>query len=95
MSTPQSFEDFESNARAAGYDEVLVRQWQPGQVLDTHVHPFEVKALVVAGGFTLTEGEQRRELQAGDSFALARNTPHAEHYGPDGATFWVARRHAG
>ena len=94
MSTA-TFAEFESTARAQGFDEVLVREWQPGQVANTHVHPFAVKALVVAGEFKLTEGERSRTLQAGDSFELARDTPHAEHYGPDGATFWVARRHSG
>ena len=90
-----TFTEFESAARAQGFDEVLVREWQPGQVIDTHVHPFAVKAQVVAGEFKLTEGERSRTLQAGDSFELARDTPHAEHYGPEGATFWVARRHSG
>ena len=93
MSTA-TFAEFECTARAQGFDEVLVREWQPGQVIDTHVHPFAVKALVVAGQFKLTEGEHSRMLHAGDSFELARDSPHAEHYGPDGATFWVARRHA-
>ena len=90
-----TFAEFESAARAQGFDEMLVREWQPGQVIDTHVHPFAVKARVVAGEFKLTEGERSRTLQAGDSFELARDTPHAEHYGPEGATFWVARRHSG
>ena len=77
-----------------GFDEVLVREWQPGQVLDTHRHPFAVKALVVRGEVWLTEGEQVRHLRAGDGFELAREVPHAERYGDEGATFWVARRNA-
>ena len=32
-----------------GFDEVLERKWQPSLVLDTHTHPFAVKALVVEG----------------------------------------------
>jgi len=90
-----SYEAFATAARAEGYDEVLVREWQPGQVLDTHRHPFAVKALVVRGELWLTEGEQVRHLKAGDGFELAREMPHAERYGEQGATFWVARRHAG
>lgn len=92
--TDTTYADFEAAARAEGFDEVLVREWRPGQVLDTHVHPFSVKALVVAGEFTLTEAERSRTLRAGDRFELARDTPHSEHYGPEGATFWAARRHA-
>jgi uncharacterized RmlC-like cupin family protein len=32
-----------------------------------------------------------KHLQAGDFFRLARDVPHAEHYGSEGATVWVAR----
>jgi hypothetical protein len=33
-----------------------------------------------------------RHLTAGDHFALARETPHSERYGAEGATYWVARK---
>jgi hypothetical protein len=79
--------------RAAGYDEVVERAWAPGTVVDTHTHPFDVNALMVAGEMTLTlAGEAPRRLRAGDTFQLAADVPHAEQYGPDGATYWVARR---
>jgi AraC-like ligand binding domain len=79
-----SFEAFEAAARAAGFDEV---------VLDTHTHPFAVDALVVRGSVTLHSAGQQRLVSAGQGFELAPEAPHAEHYGPEGATFWVARRH--
>lgn len=94
MSDSFSFEAFEASTRAQGFDEVLVREWAPAQVVDTHRHPFDVKALVVRGDFSLTVGEQARTLRAGDAFEIARDVPHAERYGAEGATFWVARRHA-
>jgi quercetin dioxygenase-like cupin family protein len=89
-----SFQRFVSTARAEGFDEVLVREWAPGQVVETHRHPFAVKALVVRGDFWLTQGEHTRHLRAGDAFELARDVPHAERYGDAGATFWAARRHS-
>mgnify|MGYP003429153894 FL=1 len=89
-----TYDEFESAARAEGFDEVLVREWQPGQVIDTHRHPFAIKVLVARGEFWLTEGEQVRHLRAGDRFELARERPHAERYGDEGATFCVARRNA-
>jgi quercetin dioxygenase-like cupin family protein len=88
-----TYDAFETAARAAGFDEVLVREWQPGQVLETHRHPFAVKALVVRGELWLSEGERVRHLRAGDGFELERDVPHAERYGDEGATFWAARRH--
>jgi quercetin dioxygenase-like cupin family protein len=88
-----TFEAFEAAARAQGFDEVLVREWAPGVVLEAHRHAFAVKALVVRGDFWLTEGERVRHLRAGDRFELMRDALHAERYGDQGATFWAARRH--
>ena len=91
---PASFDAFEASAREHGFDEVIVREWAPGQVLETHRHPFVVNAWVVRGEVALTQGDSTRVLRAGDSFRLERDEPHAERYGNEGATFWVARKHA-
>jgi len=87
-----SFEDFTAGARAEGFDEVLERDWPPGTVLEPHAHPFAVKAVVVRGEMWLTVGDATRHLRPGDTFELERDVPHAERYGGDGATYWVARR---
>jgi quercetin dioxygenase-like cupin family protein len=89
-----TFEAFQADALNRGFDEVLVREWTPGQQTGTHTHPFAVEARVVRGDFVLTVGDQARELAAGDGFELAPEVPHSESYGPEGATFWVARRRA-
>ena len=94
MSLPPTFEAFETQAKAQGYDEVLVREWAPAMVVETHTHPFDVTAWVVRGEFKLTVGEEQCLLKAGDPFSLKRNIPHVEHYGPEGATVWVARANA-
>lgn len=87
-----TFEDFAATMRARGFDEVVERQWAPGLVLPTHTHPFAVEALVVAGEMWLTVGADVRHLVPGDTFVLDREAAHAERYGPEGATYWVARR---
>jgi tRNA pseudouridine32 synthase/23S rRNA pseudouridine746 synthase len=87
-----TFEAFQQQALAEGFDEVLERTWEPNTVLDTHTHPFAVKARVVAGQMWLSVGTQKRYLTPGDEFTLAREEPHAEQYGPEGATYWVARK---
>lgn len=91
MNTP-TFTEFSEQALASGFDEVLERSWEPLTVLDTHTHPFAVKALVVRGEMWLTVGEHTQHLRAGDPFTLARDVAHAERYGAEGATYWVARR---
>jgi hypothetical protein len=88
----RSFEAFATAARARGFDEVLERDWPPATVLESHRHPFAVEALVVRGEMWLTVGDNTRHLVPGDAFELERDVPHAERYGPDGATYWVARR---
>lgn len=92
-----SFETFKQQALAEGFDEVLERTWEPNTVLDTHTHPFGVKARVTAGQMWLTHTDangksQKRYLTPGDEFTLPPNEPHAEQYGPEGATYWVARK---
>jgi hypothetical protein len=92
MAAHESFAEFEAQARADGFDEVLERQWPADAVLDTHTHDFAVRALVTRGELWLSCGGQTRHLRAGDRFSLEREMPHAERYGASGATYWVARR---
>ena len=87
-----SFAVFESNARAAGFDEAIVRDWAPNTVVETHAHPFDADELVTQGEMWLTCGATTRHLKPGDTFSLASGDLHAERYGPQGATYWVARR---
>ncbi len=88
-----TFDEFRTAMLAAGYDEVLERPWAAGQVVPHHTHPFEANALVVQGEMWLTvDGATERRLVAGDRFHLQPHQPHDERYGPEGATYWVARR---
>lgn len=87
-----TFRQFESDTLARGYDEVVERRWEPLQVVDHHRHPFDADAVVVQGEMWLTEGDVTRRLGSGDMFTLHADAPHAERYGEDGATYWVARR---
>lgn len=92
MTTSPTFGAFEASARAAGFDEVLERRWPAGAIVDSHTHAFAVQALMVQGELWLTVGDETRHLCPGDTFALERDVAHAERYGADGATYWVARR---
>jgi quercetin dioxygenase-like cupin family protein len=90
---PTSFELFEREARADGFDEVMQREWQPDTVLPEHTHPFDAYAVVVRGEMWLSCGGKTRHLKPGETFSLPKDTPHSERYGNQGASYWVARRH--
>jgi quercetin dioxygenase-like cupin family protein len=87
------FEEFRQAAMAAGFDEVLQREWPANAVIETHTHPFRAKALVVQGEMWLTIDGVTQHLLSGSEFELAREQAHAERYGAAGATYWVARQH--
>ncbi|NBY34188.1 MAG: cupin domain-containing protein [Betaproteobacteria bacterium] len=90
MSTP-TLETFTTQSMDEGFDEILVREWAADLKIDTHTHPFDVSAYVQRGEYWLTVGDKVTHLKAGDYFRLARNIEHAELYGAEGATVWVAR----
>jgi mannose-6-phosphate isomerase-like protein (cupin superfamily) len=91
VNQPQPFSEFDAAERARGCTEVLARSWQPNTVVDEHTHPFRARALVVQGEMWLTVDGQTQHLRPGDRFELPPGTPHSERYGPQGATYWVAR----
>lgn len=88
----ESYEDFVARAKAGGFDEILVREWAPNQLNGLHQHPFDTHALVVKGEFWLTIAGTERHISVGQYFDVARGIEHEERYGPEGATFWAARR---
>ena len=94
MDAPQRFADFEAAERVRGCSEVVVRSWDAETVLDTHSHPFRARALVVEGEMWLTIGDVTHHLRPGDRFEVALGQAHSERYGPQGATYWVARSNA-
>jgi quercetin dioxygenase-like cupin family protein len=93
-SLQQSFADFEALLRSQGFDEVLEKKYSPLTVIDTHVHSFAPKALVVRGEMWLTVEGHTEHLVPGSTFELEPKVPHAERYGADGATYWVGRRNS-
>jgi len=88
-----TYDAFRAHPLLRGADEVLERHWLPNQVVDEHTHPFDADAVVTAGEMWLVQGDATQHLLPGDTFRLPAGTPHSERYGPQGATYWVARRH--
>lgn len=90
--TLTSLDQFEREAKADGYDEVLQRDWTADSLVRDHTHPFDAYAVVVQGEMWLTCDGATRHITPGGTFSLPRNTVHSERYGSQGVSYWVARR---
>lgn len=88
----ETFESFQLRKLQEGFDQVLIRDWDPGFSNESHVHPFDTEAIVAEGEFWLTMNGQTLHYQKGDTFRVNRDVIHHERYGPEGAIFWAARK---
>jgi quercetin dioxygenase-like cupin family protein len=86
--------DFETGLKRAGYLEIETKQAMPDLSTQAHSHPFDVRALVLAGEVTLISQGQSRTYRAGEIFEMAAGCEHSERHGPEGTKCLVGRRHA-
>lgn len=92
MKSHDNLIEFTSQAMDDGFDEIIQKDWEPNLSIPNHTHPYDVRVQVAAGQVTLKLGETAQTYAAGQGFYLARDVEHAEQYGPQGASFWVARK---
>jgi quercetin dioxygenase-like cupin family protein len=92
LTDKKTFQEFETEALAQGFDEVVERVWPPAIEVAEHTHAFRARAIVIAGEMWLTVDAVTRHIGVGDGFDLAPMVPHSERYGAQGATYWVARQ---
>lgn len=90
--TPQ---EFEASVLAEGYSPTVHLERGADFSLGDHQHPFDACALVTAGEFVITVGDDSRSYKAGDVFRLPAGTVHQERAGPLGASYIVGRREPG
>ena len=75
-----------------GFSEVVHVKREPNGALESHTHPFEAKALILAGEIRIMTDAGERIYRQGDIFHLKTNEPHSESYGPQGVEYLVGRR---
>lgn len=83
---------FKEQLKRDGYDEILVKEIEPGVFVDEHTHPFDVRAMVLAGEATLTCHGETKTYRAGDTLEMSANTPHTEQYGDTPYKFLLGKR---
>ncbi|RDK11776.1 cupin [Cupriavidus lacunae] len=74
-----------------GFNELVTVTREAG-ALEEHTHPFEAKALVLAGEIHIRIGNDERLYRMGEVFHLAPNVRHSERYGPEGVEYLVGRK---
>ena len=84
---------FEASAKAEGFVDIEKRDGAANFTAKPHTHPFDVRALVLDGEFTLHRDGGAQTYRAGESFAMDAECVHAEQYGASGSTYILARRH--
>ncbi len=84
-------ETFVSALAEEGFPEPVIVFREPG-LMQEHAHAFEAKALILEGEIRIRVGDDERLYQVGDVFHLPANTPHVEHYGPDGVQYLAGRK---
>jgi quercetin dioxygenase-like cupin family protein len=83
---------FLDTLKAEGYAEPVRIRREPNGSLADHAHPFEAKALILAGEIRIHAGGEIKIYRAGDVFHLRRDEPHRESYGPEGVDYLSGRR---
>jgi quercetin dioxygenase-like cupin family protein len=85
-------EEFSTELREQGFCDLVAVDRQPNGALDLHAHPFESRALVLAGEITLVVNHHETLFRAGEVFHLARDTVHAQRNGPSGVRYPLGRK---
>ena len=58
----------------------------PNLVMPEHHHENEQLGFIIAGSLTMRIGGEKRELHAGDTYAVPSHVPHDVVVGPEGCT---------
>jgi len=86
--------EFEATLIRDGFGEVLRRDMPAGFPDEDHHHPFDVRALVLAGEITLTADGVAHTYCEGEVFAMPAGRPHRETVGSAGVRYLIGRKHA-
>jgi quercetin dioxygenase-like cupin family protein len=82
---------FEAELKRDGYD--IITNTTPGaKVNPEHSHPFDVRAMVLKGDFSLTRDGKTATFKPGEIFTMPRGCLHYESYGPEGAVILLGRK---
>jgi len=82
---------FEAELKRDGYN-VMTNTTPGAKVNPEHTHPFDVRAMVLKGDFSLTREGKTETYKPGEIFTMQRGCMHFESYGPQGAVILLGRK---
>jgi quercetin dioxygenase-like cupin family protein len=82
---------FEAELKRDGYD-VMTNTTPDAKVNPEHSHPFDVRAMVLKGKFSLTREGKTESFGPGGVFSMPRGCLHYESYGEEGAVVLLGRK---
>ena len=86
---------FEAQLAAEGFGTPELREIAAGTHNLSHAHPFEVKALMLAGELQLTFDGRTATYRTGDVFTMAAGCEHIEQFGAETTRYLVGRKQPG
>ena len=84
--------DFETQLRADGYQEVELQELAPRPGKGRHRHLFAIRGMVLSGTFLVTQDSAPVTYGPRQIFAVAEGELHDELIGPEGARVLVGRK---
>lgn len=84
--------EFITTLQREGFGEIVTVERDAHGFLDIHTHPFEARALILAGEIRLHIDGVEQVFRVGEVFHLAAHQTHAESYGPEGVRYLVGRK---
>jgi len=84
-------EQFTALLQSEGFAQLVTVEREPGG-LGEHAHPFEAKALILAGEIIIERDGQATLFKEGDVFHLPAEALHTESYGAAGVRYLVGRK---
>ncbi len=85
-------QEFSAQLAREGFETLVEVQRESNGMIDTHSHPFQSKALILAGELRLIVAGKENIYRVGDVFELSNGIEHEEYYGPQGVTYLVGRK---
>ncbi|MDB5884976.1 MAG: hypothetical protein JWR74_1147 [Polaromonas sp.] len=85
-------DDFTETLLREDFEEAVTVTREAHGFLDTHVHPFEAKALILSGELHLRIGGVEQAYRPGQVFHLMAGEAHCERYGSEGVHYLVGRK---